>query len=363
MLQAILSLVVIGVIYAVYAMYLRTKQTQSGTSTGSTAAGDPEARAELVRELGPAWGPLYDASVTGNLNALLGALSAARGAWPRYYRLCVLGREVPIGTALGWVQANNGPEMELVAANACIGEGWRIRGHGGGSSVSRKKQEQFREWQERAQERLLRVTTLDPANPTSWALLVSVARNLALSDEEKLRFGHEALARYPDHWGAAHDLLSGFAPHWHDDENAGLALARELARSAPDNTLVAGSIIEAYLGKWHHAFYFGDGDAAFAPVLRRPDVQQELAWSYQRAIGHADNEWSAGWLADAAAVPARAGMRELAASAFQRLGTRAHATEPWLYISKTAKLRQGACLEALRGWAFGTRAHPCRDIA
>jgi hypothetical protein len=363
MLQGILSLIVIGVIYFLYAKHVQNKGKQSAASAVPTVAGDPDERANLVRELGPAWGPLYDACVTGNVGVLLGAISQARGAWASYHRLCELGGEVPVGTALAWLQANSSPEMELVAAAACMDEGWRIRGHGGGDSVSRDARQQFHEWQQRAHERLLRVTALDPANPTPWALLVSVARNMSLADEEKLRFGREALARHPDHYGAVRPLLDAFAPHWHDDENAGIALARDLARSAPDNTLVAGSVINGYLGKWHHAYYFGKGDAAFAPVLRRPDVQQELAWSFQRAIGHADNEWSAGWLAYAAAVMARAGMREQAASAFQRLGDRAECFSSWEYISKTAKLKSTqACLEALRGWAFGTRQHPCRDI-
>ncbi|MBN1610993.1 MAG: hypothetical protein JW940_30460 [Polyangiaceae bacterium] len=364
MLQGILFLVVIGVIYFLYAKHLRKQSAQPAVSAALSVAGDPDDRANLVRELGPEWGPLYDAAVTGNIGVLLGAIGAARGAWPRYHRLCGLGGEVPVGTAMSWVQANGSPEMELVAAEACMAEGWRVRGHGGADSVSRAEWQQFDEWQQRARERLLRVTALDPANPTPWALLVSVARNISLSDEEKLRFGREALARYPDHYGAVDVLLDGFAPHWHDDENAGLALARDLARSAPDNTLVAGCIIEAYSGKWHHAYYFGKGDKAFAPVLRQPEVQQELAWSFQRAMGHADNEWSAGWLATAAAVLARAGMRELSAAAFQRLGARAECFAPWRYIAKTAKLKdENACLEALRGWAYGTRNHPCRDIA
>jgi hypothetical protein len=364
MLQGILFVVVIGIIYFLYAKHLRKQQAQPAVAAAPTVAGDPDVRAGLVSVHGPEWGPLYDAAVTGNVGVVLGAISAARGNWPRYHELCELGDEVPVGTALSWVQANNSPEMELVAASACMAEGWRIRGHGGADSVSREEWKQFHEWQERARERLLRVTALDPANPTPWALLVSVGRNLSLSDEEKVRYGREALARYPDHYGAVRPLLDGFAPHWHKDENAGLALARDLARSAPDNTLVAGSIINAYLGKWHHAFYFGKGDAAFAPLLRRPDVQQELAWSFQRAIGHTDNEWSAGWLAYAAAVLARAGMRDQARVAFQRLGDRADCFSPWEYISKTAKIKdEDECLEALRGWAYGTRNHPCRDIA
>ncbi len=361
MLQTILSVLVIGGIYALYYLYLRKKQSQP-SKPATSDNGDAEERAALVRELGQYWGPLYDAAVNGNVSILLGELATTRGNWPRYHRMCLVASDVPIDKALGWAQSGGNPEAELVAACACMGEGWRIRGHGGGSSVSQKRREQFQQWQQQARERLLRVTAMDPTNPTPWALLVSVARNLALSDDEKRQYAREAVARFPDHFGAVNVLLDGFAPHWHDDENAGLMLARELARSAPDNTLVAGCIINAYVGKWHHAFHFGNGDEAFAPLLRQPEVQQELAWSFQRAMGHAENEWSPGWLSAAAAILARAGMRDLAAAAFQRLGERGNPVTPWYYISKTAKLKESKCFEALRGWAQGTRNHPCRDL-
>ncbi len=83
--------------------------------------------------------------------------------------------------------------------------------------------------------------------------------------------------------------------------------------------------------------------------------------AYQRAAGHTQNEWSPTWFVDAAALTARAGMRELAASAFQRLGDYDREGNPWIYISKTAKLRNSACFRALRDWACAGAKHPCKD--
>jgi hypothetical protein len=152
MLQGIVFIILIGVVYFLYAKHSQNKAQQAAVSPAPVVGGDPDDRANLVRELGPEWGPLYDAAVTGNIGVLLGAMAAARGAWPRYHRLCQLGDEVPVGTALAWAQANGGPEMELVAACACMAEGWRIRGHGGADSVSDQEWRQFHEWQQRARE-------------------------------------------------------------------------------------------------------------------------------------------------------------------------------------------------------------------
>ncbi len=57
-----------------------------------------------------------------------------------------------------------------------------------------------------------------------------------------------------------------------------------------------------------------------------------------------------------------AGMRELAASAFQRLGERHIDSHPWTYISKTARLRESACFAALRDWACSGSKHPCNNV-
>jgi hypothetical protein len=362
MLRTLGSLVLVVAIYALYYYFAQLKKKRPASTSAPAEIGDPEQRANLVRVLGPDWGPLYDTAARGDVLALAEAMSAARGQWARYSRICTLASYAPFKTVESYAKWQKGPEVQLIAADAYDKQGWRIRGHGSGSSVSESASASFQEWQERARDTLLEVTQMDPSNPTPWAHLVAAHRNLDSSDEEKLRAAREALARYPDHFGAVRTLLDGFAPHWHEDEEAGLRLARDLARGAPDGSLVAGCVIQAYVGKWHHAYYFGKGDAAFAAVLRQPDVQQEISTAYQRAAGHAENEWSPGWLSDAAVLLARAGLRELAASAFQRLGERHIDGNPWTYISKTAKLRGSACFAALRDWACSGNKHPCKDV-
>ena len=363
MLKTLSSFVLLIGIYAIYYWFSRLKSKQTTvTKSATVTGGDTEERERVVQSFGPDWGPIYDTAARGEVLALGELMSAARGQWARYATLCSFGSYAPIKTVQSYAGWQKSPEVQLIAAAAYDAEGWRIRGHGTINSVGKADRQAFDEWQERARDTLMQVAEADPPNPTPWALLTSIYRNLGESEADKLRAAREALARCPDHFGAVRTLLDGLAPHWHDDEQAGLRMARDLAQSAPNNSLVAGCVIQAYVGQWHHAYYFGDGDAAYAAaVLRRPDVQQEIAMAYQRAAGHPENEWSRTWFVDAAALTARAGLRELAVSAFQRLGDHDREGNPWIYISKTAKLRNAACFRALRDWACSGAKHPCKD--
>jgi hypothetical protein len=139
---------------------------------------------------------------------------------------------------------------------------------------------------ETAEQDLLRAAALDPADPTPYAMLVSVACHLDRG--ERAAYGHvtEALRRDPESYAALDHFLNYFcAPHWGGSDDKCLDFARRAAAGAPAGSVRPMLLLEAHYYVFHHECAFGDrkrGDAHIA----NPAVQQEVLAAYHASIGH-----------------------------------------------------------------------------
>lgn len=221
----------------------------------------------------------------------------------------------------------------LLAAREVI-IGWEIRTAARASQVSR---EQFRELHRhlrQAEQLLIRVTALDPANDLAWTERLTTARGLQLGQNEARRRYDRLTRHYPAHFTAQARLLQQLCPKWSGSWEALHSFARECMQTAPPGALNAGLVAEAHLEHWLDL-----NKSERTEYLRRPDVHRELVEAADRSVLHPAFRRTYGWVTVQGAFAALfslIGDLPRAAVHFRALGNLA-SQYPWSYLGDPAE--------------------------
>jgi len=343
----VLYAVILVVIFLVYSKKDALLGVLGMKGVGGAGAGDDvdkEALDDLDRGYGPAVEQAAQAAAAGQIEPLITLMKQARaGAWDLRYELMDAGAALP---SLTWqIRANSepqSPEPLLMLASRLASEGWKARGHGGGSTVSEQTSRVFHAKIAQAEEILVRVASMDREDPTPHARMVAYASYK--SEDEEVARAHlsEALRRAPDHFGAILSMTNYIAPHWHGSKEKALAFGREMATSAPEGSLRAGTIITSYVTIWHKMHWFEKGATkdTIRAMLADPAVQAEICGAYQRSVAspkHQLKPWSYHLLNQAAGIFYCIQDRAATAEALARIGDR-KIDSPWEYLGNPTKV-------------------------
>ncbi len=229
----------------------------------------------------------------------------------------------------------NAPEPFLMRGRHGIFWAWEARGSGKASSVSQAGRQLFEERLALAQQDLERAAQMDPADPTPWALLVTIARARDLGKPAAQRYLDEAVRRDPDNFFAHNNMLSFLAAKWHGSHEDQLAFARGVATSARPGSDLVALVIRAHVEVWAYKQHF-DGDKTAADAYVHSEANRaECASAYHASLaapGHVPRASTIYLLNEAAFWFWRAGDRERAAQAFMRIGSYAYTEYPWRYL-------------------------------
>jgi hypothetical protein len=250
-----------------------------------------------------------------------------------------------VATSVGDVPGVEHPLRELVAAAPDdvlaatllaareVNLGWEARTASRAERVSREQFAVFQEHLRRAEQLLIRVTALDPAQDAAWSERLNTARGLQLGQNEARR-RYDRLAAYrPHHFTGQARLLQQLCPKWGGNWEAAHGFALECMRAAPAGALNGGLVAEAHLEHW--ADLAKDRRPEY---LRQSYVHRELVEAAERSVLHPEFRRPFGWVTVQGTFAALFGLigdQERAAAHFRALGNLA-SSYPWSYLGDPA---------------------------
>jgi hypothetical protein len=319
---------IIGLAIVAVAYFLSRRMNRGAEARGAGSIG------------GPAIEALVASAKRSDFSGLAAHLAPCRdGRWDERGMTVEVVSEAMNRAALDtWCASQpNAPEPFLLRGRHGIFWAWEARGSGAASSVSKEGWRLFEERLGIAQQDLERVTQMDPADPTPWAFLVTIARARDLGRDAAQRYLDEAVRRDPESFFANNNMLSFLAAKWHGSHEEQLAFARGVAAGARPGSDLIALVIRAHVEIWAYKLHF-DGDKAAADAYVRSEANRaECASAYQASLvapGHVPRASTIYLLNEAAFWFWRAGDRARAAPAFMRIGSYAYTEYPWRYLGE-----------------------------
>ena len=197
--------------------------------------------------------------------------------------LDVLGSRAKLPVLERWLASEQGSTAALqLRAVLYLEMAWRVASTG---RAETSQASQVRPWLEQSDRDLAHATELDPADPSTYALRITVAMLLTRGHETALGYLHSARQLCRGHVEAHERMLQYLCKKWGGCNENMFELAR-LARAgatagSPLHCLIATAHIERWLDERDR-----DLDAS-AAYFRRSDVMDELRAAYESAF--ADN--------------------------------------------------------------------------
>lgn len=270
--QIIVIVAVFGFI-AFYWFYLRHKLAEGGDR--ATPVGGAEAKA-LTKQV-----------KAGDMSGLAAKLGGLReGAWDdRDFWLDAVAPAANEQVMEAWIAGGNElPLGHLIKGRAHIAWAWEARGHGTSDSVTDEGANLFEQHLMRAEADLMRAAELDPADPTPWAHLITVARGLGQGSGVARERFDQAMRRDPEHWTAHFQMLMVQCAKWGGSHEDMFAFAREVAGRQPEGHDLATLVIMAHVERWLY-FSFEDDSGGEKQYPKNTDNVQECLAVYQRSLG------------------------------------------------------------------------------
>ena len=182
--------------------------------------------------------------------------------------------------------ARNEPQAalpRLLRGCQLIEDAWNARGHG--QSVSQQGKEQFRAHLAAAEVELHAAAALDPADPSPFAFLITVARGLNRGLPAAQRWFAEATARDPEHEGAHRAMLAFVCEKWHGSHDAMFAFARQAGSGAARGSILPALVIQAHLERWLYFKMFQKDAAGAERYLQDAQVIAEVNAAFDHSLG------------------------------------------------------------------------------
>jgi hypothetical protein len=162
---------------------------------------------------------------------------------------------------------------------------WEARGGGVASTVGRDSFEVFFERLRQAEGEFHRAITLDPNTPIPWSYMVTVARGLQYSIEDRINFFHQAVGRSPLHLQAYAAALVSVAAKWGGSNELMFDLARQATSNPPPQSALPSLIPLAHVERWLYHRMQDEMDLA-KEYFRQPEVIREITAAHARYDGY-----------------------------------------------------------------------------
>ncbi|MFH2005275.1 MAG: hypothetical protein ABI333_01685 [bacterium] len=269
------TIIGIVVVLGLVLYYVFVVRKGGGGGSGYSGLGGDEAK-QLRKQI--------KAADMSGISAKLKALR--EGAWDERDFLCdLLAPDANRQVMDAWV--NGGQELalaHLLRGRANIAWAWQARGHGTSDTVTKDGANLFEDHLEAAEQDLLRAAELDPADPTPWAHLITVARGLGQGPDVARERFDEAVRRDPDHWSAHFQMLIMLTRKWGGSHESMFAFAQETAGRAAEGNDLGALVIMAHIERWLY-FSMDDDKAGEKQYVKNAEARQECLAAYQRSLG------------------------------------------------------------------------------
>jgi hypothetical protein len=270
------SIIVIVLVFgfiAFYWFYLRHKLEAGGDT--STPVGGAEAK-HLRKMLKGADMSRFTAKLKG----------MREGAWDdRDFWLDIVAPSALEPVMDAWIAGGNELALgHLIKGRAHIAWAWEARGSGTADAVTDDGANLFEQHLRKAEADLLAAAELDPADPTPWAYLITVARGLGHGADVARDRYDQAVRRDPAHWTAHFQMLLLLCAKWGGSHDSMFAFAREAASRMPEGHDLGALVIMAHIERWLY-FSFDDDTQGEKQYLKNAEAARECLTAYQRSVG------------------------------------------------------------------------------
>ena len=188
--------------------------------------------------------------------------------------------------------ARNEPQAalpRLLRGCHAIGAAWKARGHG--QKVTKEGGQLFHTHLREAEVELRAAAALDPADPSPYAFLITVARGLNQGHAAAQQWFAEAKARDPEHQGAHRAMLAFLCEKWHGSHDQMFAFARQAAAGCRRGSTLPQLVILAHLERWLYYKSFAEDAAGAERYLQDPQVIAEVIGAFEHSLGATELEF------------------------------------------------------------------------
>ena len=278
MLFSVFGFVAMAAIFGVV-FFLRSRVTAAGGLPGY----GPE---EADRIAMPEGGRLRAEVAKGQLSALVNWIEALPpGFWSdRTFVIDLFGPFCQPQALTDWCR--NDPRAalpRLLLGCWGIGAAWKARGSG--ISASEQGRQQMRVHLAQAETEFRAAAALDPADPSAYAFLITVARGLNQDPSVAHQLFAEAKARDPQHEYAHRAMLTFLCEKWHGSHDQMFAFARQSASAAGRGSVLPALLIQAHLERWLYYKNFEKDAAGAERYLGDPQVVGEVTAAFDYSLG------------------------------------------------------------------------------
>ncbi len=271
--SSIIVMVLVFGFIALYWFYLKDKLAGGGER--ATPVGGAEAK-QLRKQV-----------KAGDMSGLTAKLQMLREtAWDeRDFWLDTVAPSALEPVMEAWIAGGNELALgHLIKGRAHIAWAWEARGHGTSDTVSDDGANLFEQHLMRAEADLQRAAELDPADPTPWAHLITVARGLGQGPELARERFDQATRRDPEHWTAHFQMLTLLCAKWGGSHESMFAFARDVSARMADGQDLSALVLMAHIERWLY-FSFDDDSKGEKQYPKNPEAVQECLNAYQRSVG------------------------------------------------------------------------------
>ena len=274
--EGVKGMIIFGVVLTVSVGFLIVKKLRTRAGHNDLRPTDVDPRAQQVRQ----------ALAAGQPMALVGFLQSLGPDWDA--RAFYLEHLVTFCTreSLDALCAQQpSPIALLVRGCHAVKWAWEARGSGSADSVSESARQLFQQRLALAERDLSMAAQADPADPTTFANLITVAKAMGAPREVALNHFNAATARQPDHYLAHEQMRSYLSRRWHGSDEEMLGFVRHRVASAPPGSDLPMLIVQAHLDVWSYIHTFEDNAQHAMQYLMHPAIRQEIQGAYAQSLG------------------------------------------------------------------------------
>ena len=224
-------------------------------------------------------------------------------------------------------------------ARRLVHDGWGIRTGSWARDVSQEQWKGFFEHLHRAEQILIDVTARYPEYTSAWIARLDTARGLSLGQAEARRRYMEIMKVVPHFYAAQSEMIQQLCPKWGGSYEAMHGFAVECTKQSPPGSVNGAVVAKAHIEHW--LLERRDNRSEAVAYLKRPEVQQELAWAAGHSVLNPAARQGSGWVGahcSFAMVFSLAENYPAAAMHFDALYTNGNlgTRSPWNYLGDAA---------------------------